>query len=265
MKKARRIGSWLLVIVMLCGMMGCAKDSEPTPEEVYVAAYEKINALTGIDAEMTMGIAMTAEGETMEAGVEASLLMEEPNSEKMKMDMEMTMTMDMLGVAMDIHAYYVDGYYLMETMGQKIKYPMDLEEAMGQSAMMQEVALDALSEITMTEEDGMRILTFSVDAKKLMEDEMEDYLHNIPLVVNSAGLTYKEFQGVMKVNEEGYPVEITMQIGYTTWVKNVTWADGAKIDCDANIVMVYKDLGQPVTVEIPDASEYIEMDPETMS
>ena len=63
-----------------------------------------------------MGIAMTAEGETMEAGVEASLLMEEPNSEKMKMDMEMTMTMDILGIAMDIHAYYVDGYYLMETM-----------------------------------------------------------------------------------------------------------------------------------------------------
>ena len=263
MKKARRIGGWLLLIVMLCGLMGCAKEPEPTPEEVYAAAYEKINSLTGIDADLTIEIAMTAEGENIEAEVEASLLMEEPNSENMKMDMGMTM--DMLGIAMDIHTYYADGYYLMDMMGQKIKYPMDLEEAMGSSAVMREVALDVLSEITMTEEDGMRILTFSVDAKKLMDEEMEDYLNNIPLVVNSAGLTYQQFQGVMKVNEEGYPVEIALQIAYSTWVKDDTWADGAKIDCDANVVMVYNDPGKPVTVELPDASEYIEVDPETMS
>ena len=60
------------------------------------------------------------------------------------------------------------------------------------------------------------------------------------------------------VNEEGYPVDITMEIVYTTWA-------GAKWDCNATATMVYNDPGQPVTVEIPDASEYIEVDPETMS
>ena len=209
-------------------------------------------------------------------GLDAALRVEQPNSQAMKMDMSMrmdeAMRMDMsmhmneaMRTDMSIHmgvpeikpeqqAYYMDGYYLTDEMGQKVKYPMSLEEAMLKIPMLQDLALDDLSEITMTEEDGWRILTYSVDAKRLMSEEMKDYLSNIPLVVNSRGLIYKAFQSVMKVNEEGYPVDITMEIVYTTWA-------GAKWDCNATATMVYNAPGQPVTVELPDASEYIEVDP----
>lgn len=248
---------WLTVVLTVCSLMGCSKEPELTPKDMYAAAYEKLNHLDGIDMEMRMDVVVTAESETLEMGLDVDLLMEHPYSEEMKMDMSMTMDLPEMGP--DLQAYYMDGYYLTDENGQKVKYPMSLEDAMGYSAMVQELPQDALSEITMTEENGLRILTFSVDAKKLMGEDMKEYLSNIPLVVNSRGLTYKAFHGVMKVNEEGYPVDITMQIAYATWTKDGMW------DCNATIAVVYNDPGLPVTVVIPDVSEYMEVDPETIS
>ncbi len=257
MKMAKRVGMWLMVFVMVCSLLGCSKEKELTAEEVYALAYEKINSMPGMDAKMDMDMSMTAEGETMEVGLEADLLMENLNSEDMKMDMKMTM--NMLGIGIDVQAYYVDGYYLMDMMGQKIKYPMPMDEAMGQAAMMQEVAVEALSEITMTEEEGLRVLTYSVDMVKLTEGFMDDYLNSMGMAEMQDGLEYKSMQGVMKVNEEGYPVEITMELEMTMEM------EGVQVDCTADMVAVYNNPGQPVTVEIPDASAYIEVDPETMS
>ena len=221
MKMVKRVGMWLIVLALMCSMAGCTKKTELTPEEVYATACEnlyQLNYLDGIDMEISMDVVVTAEGETREMGLDAVLRVEHPNSEAMKMDMSMhmneAMTMDMsihMGVPEikpDQQAYYMDGYYLTNERGEKVKYPMSLEDAM----------------------------------------------LNIPLVVNSRGLTFQEFHGVMKVNEEGYPVDITMEIVYSTWA-------GAKWDCNAIATMVYNAPGQPVTVELPDASEYIEVDP----
>ena len=257
MKTKKRVSMWLIVLLMVCSLMGCSKEKELTPEDVYVAAYEKIYSVPGIDVEMDMDMSMAAEGETMEMGLKADLLMENPNSEEMKMDMKMTM--NMLGIGIDVQAYYVDGYYLMDMMGQKIKYLMPMDEAMGQAAMMQEVAVEALSEITMTEEDGLRILNYSVDMAKLAEGFMDEYLNNMGMAEMQEGLEYKSMQGVMKVNEEGYPVEIMMKLEMTMEM------EGVQVDCAADMTAVYNNPGQPVTVEIPDASEYIEVDAESMN
>lgn len=253
---AKRVSMWLIALAMMCcSMAGCVKKPELTPEEVYEAACEKLNHLDGIDMDLAMDVVITAEGETREMGLDVDLQMEHPYGEDMKMAMSMNMDLSEMGP--NLQDYYVDGYYLTDMNGRKVKYPMSLEDAMGYSAMVQELPPDALSDITMTEENGWKILTFSVDAKSLMGEDMKEYLSNVPLVINSKGMTYQAFQGVMKVNEEGYPVDITMEIVYTTWA-------GAKWDCNAAVTVIYNDPGQPVIVEIPDTSEYIEVDPETM-
>lgn len=256
MKTEKQVSTWLIVLAIVCSLMGCAKKPELTPKEVYAAAYEKLNHLDGIHMDLAMDVVITAEGETKEMGLDVALLMEHPYREDMKMAMSMTMDLPEMGP--DLQDYYVDGYYLTDMEDQKVKYPMSLEDAMDYSAMVQELPLDALSDITMTEENGWKILTFSVDAKELMGEEMKDYLSNVPLVINSKGMTYQAFHGVMKVNEEGYPVDITMQIQYVIWAGSV-W------ECDATVTAVYNDPGKPVMVEIPNVSEYMEVDPETMS
>ena len=42
MKMKKRVSMWLIVLLMVCSLMGCSKEKELTPEDVYVAAYEKI-------------------------------------------------------------------------------------------------------------------------------------------------------------------------------------------------------------------------------
>jgi len=257
MKRMKQILVWLLAMVMVCSMIGCAKEPEPTPEEVYVAAFEKANALTGLDTEMDLNMVMAVQGESMEMGVEAAVLMENPQNENMKLAMDMKM--DMLGSSIELSSYYADGYYLMELLGQKIKYKMLLEEAMEQAVMMQEVAVDLLSEITMTEENGVRILQYTVDTEKMMGEYMEDYMATLGMTGLEENVTYKSIVGTMKVNEEGYPTDVAMEMAFTTE------AEGVLVDCDVVMEMRYNDPGQPVTVEIPDTSDYMEVDPESMS
>ncbi len=257
MKRARRVSVWLIVMAMVCSLMGCAKEPELTPEEVYMAAYEKLNALTSMDAEVNMDASMTAEGETVEMGMDMGMLMENRGSEDMKIAMEMNM--DMLGISINIQAYYTEGYYLMEMLGQKIKYAMSLEDALDQAVMMQEVEKEALSEITMTEEEGIRTLKFTLDPNKIADGYMDEYFDTMGISdVEGDGIAYENMTGTMTVNEEGYPMSICMNIACVIEV------DGVAMEGEAVVEVRYNNPGQPVTVEIPDASEYIEVDPEAM-
>ena len=266
MRKARRISVWMIVVVMLVGLVGCAK--EPTAEEVYAAAFEKMNALTSMDAEMDMDIAMKmaapmdGEVETIHVEMAADFVMEHINTEDMRMDMKMKM--GLMGVDIEMQTYYADGYYLMEMYGQKLKYPMDLKEAMSQTAMVQEVALDAMSEMTMIEEGDNRVITFTVDGTKLKEGYMDDYLSTMEgmgLADASAtdSLNYEAMSGTMTVNKEGYPTAATMNMTFTMKV------EGTEIAYEAAVEIVYNNPGQDVSVEIPDTSEYMEVDPESLS
>lgn len=260
MKCVRRVSAWLLVLVLVCGLMGCAK--EPTAEEVYAGAFEKMNALNSMDMEMDMKISMSAEGETIDMEMAADCVMENINTEDMRMDM--MMEMGLMGVTIEMQTYYVDGYYLMEMYGQKLKYAMALEDAMGQTAMVQEVALDAMSEMTMVEEGDNRVITFTVDGEKLKEGYMDNYLSTMEgmgLTGDSGteSLEYKAMSGTMTVNKEGYPTNAAMTMAFAMEV------EGTVVQCEAVVDVVYHNPGQEVSVEIPDASEYMEVDPESMN
>ncbi len=262
MKNVKKAMSWLIVLVMVCSLVGCGKETKkPTAEEVYKAAYEKVNQMNDMDATMDMDIIMTAEGESIEMGVESDILMEDINKETMRMNIGMAM--DMLGMTIDIQAYYVDGYYLMELMGQKMKYVMSLEDAMGQTSTVQEVNLEAMSEITMVEEEENRVISYKVDGTKLKEGYMESILSNMEGMGMSSeeameAITFQEISGTMTVNGEGYATEISMDMSFTMEM------EGTVIDCQAIVEMEYHNPGQDVTVEIPDPSDYIEVDPNTM-
>ena len=57
-----------------------------------------------------------------------------------------------MGQSMDARIFYKDGYYYMDGMGQKIKYPMDLTELMEsvkQSTESTNLQSEQMKEITM--------------------------------------------------------------------------------------------------------------------
>lgn len=255
MKNRVRVAGLMLAAVLAIGMTGCAKKQ--TAEEVYKSAMEKTNALTAIDMTMEGTIGMAAEGETMDVTLEMDAKMQNLNQEDMRMDM--AMNVGMAGISMDIHAYYADGYYLMEMMGQKLKYPMTLEEAMNQAAVMNEMAVDTLSELTMTEENGVKKLSYSVDIAKLSETtSSEEYLavlEGLGLGGADESIQYQSMDGTVTVNKEGYVSETTVHMVYTTDI------EGTEVSNDVQLNIIYNNPGQAVEVEIPDASEYTEIDP----
>lgn len=249
--RKRSQGMILLVILsMLLSLTACGKKQ--TPQEVYAAAFEKQAAMTDMDMSMQIDITMTAEGESMDMTVETDAKIQNQNTEDMVMDMSMAVGMS--GLTVDMQIYYSEGYYLMEIMGQKMKYPMSLEEIMEQVPASQEAPVEALGNMTMEETDGNQKITFQADVTKLTE--IESYVS----MLETMGMTGEEMKlesmdGSMVVNEDGCLLSMTTHIVYEMEI------EGTPVAYDMNLDIVYNNPGQPVTIEVPDLSEYTEIDP----
>ena len=91
---------------------------------------EKNNALTSIDMDVAMKMAMTVEEESMDMEVTSNTKMDQSDKEHIKFITDSSVAMD--GMNLDTTVFYEDGYYYIEAMGQKMKYPMDLESLTAQ-------------------------------------------------------------------------------------------------------------------------------------
>ena len=98
--------------------------------------------------DMTMETKMTMElaGETMDVNMDMNMLMTGYNTPDFKYQMDATT--GLLGQNIEMTAFYTDGYYYMETAGQKIKYPYDLDQI---TELVQENQTNMVSDDAMTE------------------------------------------------------------------------------------------------------------------
>lgn len=78
---------------------------------------------------MTYDIDMTLElaGESMDMTTSSTAKMSGMNTDDMQINMAMNVGAQ--GQEMDMNVYYTDGYYYTDSMGTKIKYAMNLEQA----------------------------------------------------------------------------------------------------------------------------------------
>lgn len=259
MNTRNRVAAVLLVCLLAFGVTACGSSNKgQTPQEAYKAAIAKTNELSGMDAQMEMAMTMSDGTESMDITMDAALKIQDMNKETMVMDMKMDI--GLMGMAMTMQTYYMDGYYLMETMGQKIKYAMSLEEAMGQTAMIQEIGAEALGEIEMSEADGITTLSFEVDTAKMLEEGMmEEYmgmLENLGLSgMDESGMTYESLNGTVTINKDGYIASNAMHIGGSME------ESGQKMDFTMDISVTFNNPGQDVTIDLPNVDDYMEVDP----
>ena len=256
MRKMRRMGGILLALVLMLSLAACS--SNPTPQEIYDQAIENLNAATGMDADMDMTMTMSDESTSMEIGLSAAVKAKDVDSESMKMDV--LMNMDIMGTSMEVQTYYADGYYMMDLMGQKVKYAMSMEDALGQVSLTQELSDEVLENLTMEESGGVRTLSYSVDVAKLGDastaEEYMSILESMGLadMMGDSDMTYDSMSGTMTVNEDGYMTSNNMSMAGTVDV------EGTPVDFELQMGITYNNPGQDVTIEVPDASEYIEID-----
>ena len=114
----------LLACAGVITMTGCGKKD---PFTVYSDAAKKTAELSSM--EMTYDIDMTLElaGESMDMTTSSTAKMSGMNTDDMKINMAMKVGAQ--GQEMDMNVYYTDGYYYADSMGTKMKYLMDLEQA----------------------------------------------------------------------------------------------------------------------------------------
>jgi hypothetical protein len=165
-----------------------------------------------------------------------------------------------MGQNIDLSMYYENGYYYMNSMGQKIKYAMDLDEMMKQIKQSTESAsVDSsyLKDITAKEDGDNKVLTFTVDAAK-MDAYVKDLMSQVGTDMEGVTYTIKEAKGEATVNKDGYfsSQKISMSLDMTSQGETVSMV----MDTDST----YNNPGQTVEVAAPDLEGYTEVDPSTM-
>ena len=207
-----------------------------------------------MDVVSAVSMQMTQGEDTTDIKMDLDMKMADINTENMRY--LATGTTSLMGQNLDILMYYENGYYYMDSMGQKIKYAMDLDAMMKQIKQSTEGAsVDSsyLKDITAKKDGDNQVLTFTVDAEK-----MDAYVQELmgQLGTNMEGVTYtiKEASGEATVNKEGYFTnsKIKMSLDMNNQDQTVTMV----MDTDST----YNNPGQTVEVTAPDLEGYTEID-----
>lgn len=260
MKKLMKTAAVVMSAVMMLSMAACAKKADP--KEVFDVAVKKNAEMTDMDMDSTMTMKMTQGEQSMDISMKMNAKMNNINTEKMQY--LATTTSTAAGQSMEANIFYTDGYYYIDTQGQKIKYAMDLNELMEsvkQSTESTNLASDEMKEITMKEDGDNKILTFTADPEK-----MDTYVQDMMSAMSgqAAGLeglemTFKEASGEYTVNKDGYYTAMKMKI-----IIEMTM-DGETVTMDMDIDSTINNPGQAVEITLPDTADYTEIDMSAMT
>lgn len=258
-KKLAVLTATLLALGM--AVSGCSNG--PSAEEQFQAALDKSAALTSMDSTVTTTSTMTVGEDSMEIGVDLDLKITDLNTESMKMSM--IGTTSMMDTSFDMASYYSDGYFYMEMMGQKMKTPMDLEGAMAQvssNTALADMAKDVYKDIKMTESGDNKVFSYIGDTTKL-KDYTDEVLASTAQSIGATGtedmtMTIDKMEGTVTVNKDGDIVAQNATMNYTMTVQ------GQEMKMEMVMDMVMNNPGQAVEIELPDLTDFQEVEPATM-
>lgn len=236
-----KMGKRILAGICCIGLLtaaGCSQNQEePDPQELYQAAVEKNGELTDLD--MTMGTKMTLEqaGETVDIDMNVDMLMSGYNTSDLQYQMETTTSL--LGQNIEMTAFYTDGYYYMETSGQKLKYPYDLEAITEQveNSMGGTVSSEAMTELTAEKEGENTRLTFTGDPEK-MTNYTKEILSNMQTGTETADFTIEKAGGSYLINPDGYYIESNVDMDL---LMNIS---GSEVSVNTKMTSTLKDPGK---------------------
>ena len=229
---------------------GSAKD----PKAIYDDASKKTSELTSMDVDSVVNMQMTQGEKITDIKMNLNMKMAGINTENLKYQAQGTT--DIEGQSIDISMYYENGYYYMSSMGQKIKYAMDLDAMMKQIKQTTEgTSMDSsyMKDITAKKENGNQVLSFTVDAEK-MDAYVQDIMGQMGTDMKDLTYTIKEANGETTVGEDGYFTnsKINMSLEMNS--------QGETISMVVNTDSTYNNPGQTVEVTAPDLEGYTEID-----
>ena len=259
MKKIRQRAAAVMAGAMLAAAVtGCAGKQDP--KEVYDAAVAKNAALESVDVDADMKIGLTMGEENMEVEVATNIKADQSDKEHLKYLTTASTTLQ--GQSIETTAFYTDGYYYMDAAGQKLKYPMDVEEmikTIEDSVGTAEMTSDSMESIELKEDGDNRILTFTADPEKMSGylDEVMGSLGDMG-ALGDVNMTIDSASGEYTINKDGYYTDMKMDMAITME------AAGSTMNMTIGMTGSYNNPGQAVEVTIPDTEGYTEIDPALM-
>lgn len=239
----------LLTAALVCaGLLTFAGCGEKDPYTVYEEASAKTSALKSLAAAADMNMKLTAEGQSMEIGIDTDMKILNPDTEDMQADI--AMNVDMLGQTLTLNSYYKDGYYYTASDASKIKYPMDIKEMQKQltaNSIQTGLKKEDFKEITMEKKDKDYLLTFTIKGETMssMVDSALGALSDM-IASNNMDMKIGDIPGTATVNKDNYITAMTMKLPLT-----LTMA-GQEMTMDMDMDMSYSDPGKEITLEFPD-------------
>lgn len=242
-------------------MMTVPSFAAEDPAAVLDRVAAKSNTMDSMDCDM---------------GVHAVMMMAEPSEYgdvSLNLDMAMKIQMagltsgqlrykaetatEFLGQTAYATMFYKDGYMYTDSEGQKIKYPMDMSglmETAQTAAIASELSSSFMKNITLNEVNGVRVLSYEVDPKKMnsyITQALDEVLGGMNLGMdinvqsmkgsyfldNDDNYTYMDADMVMTMSMDGETLVILMKIEGTV-----------------------NNPGQPVEVNLPSTEGYQDLE-----
>lgn len=254
----KKLMTALLATVMALSMTATAFAAED-PAALLDRVTQKASELDSMDCDM---------------GVHAVLVIPNPQTKKdlnVNLDMLMKMKMDQIKsgnprykaeMAMEFlneskyaTVFYKDGYYYMDSDGEKIKYPMDLSsviKSVDQTTAAAELTSSMMKSLAVREEGDNRILSYVVDPAKMnayVDEAIGALLDDTDVVI-----AIREVKGEYVINKDDYYTNMNMNMTMDISVYGET----------VRVIMLLEGTvnnpGQPVTIDFPSTDGYLDRD-----
>lgn len=253
----KRLMTALLAAVMTVTMAGTALASED-PAALLERVTQKANELDSMDCDLGVHAVMVMQDPEMDLDLSLNLDM----MMNMKMDQiksgnlryKADMAMEFLGQTEYATVFYKDGYYYMDSNGEKIKYPMDLNSMIAsveQTTAAADLAPSLMKSLSVREEGENRVLSYVADPAKMnayVQDALKPLLGSMDV-----GMIIREVKGEYVINKDDYYTSMNMYMvmdmsSYGETLRIIMLLEGN-----------FNNPGQPVNLELPSTDGYSDL------
>lgn len=253
----KRLMTALLAAVMTVTMAGTALAAED-PAALLERVTQKANELDSMDCDLGVHAVMVMQDPEMDLDLSLNLDM----MMNMKMDQiksgnlryKADMAMEFLGQTEYATVFYKDGYYYMDSNGEKIKYPMDLNSMIAsveQTTAAADLAPSLMKSLSVREEGENRVLSYVADPAKMnayVQDALKPLLGSMDV-----GMIIREVKGEYVIYKDDYYTSMNMYMvmdmsSYGETLRIIMLLEGN-----------FNNPGQPVNLELPSTDGYSDL------
>ncbi len=253
----KRLMTALLAAVMTVTMAGTALAAED-PAALLERVTQKANELDSMDCDLGVHAVMVMQDPEMDLDLSLNLDM----MMNMKMDQiksgnlryKADMAVEFLGQTEYATVFYKDGYYYMDSNGEKIKYPMDLNSMIAsveQTTAAADLAPSLMKSLSVREEGENRVLSYVADPAKMnayVQDALKPLLGSMDV-----GMIIREVKGEYVINKDDYYTSMNMYMvmdmsSYGETLRIIMLLEGN-----------FNNPGQPVNLELPSTDGYSDL------